>query len=105
MFSCVSVYQHPLVETKKRTDAEPAAVKQCSDAIFRARENDISRTKFELEDMKSQSKLLWNKSVTLLGDEGKACSIPALKNDDGEWVKTTEGKSNVIAKTLSENTF
>ena len=52
--------------------------------------------------LKPKSKQWWKKSGTLLGDDGKACAIPAMKNEKREWVRTPKGKSELLAKTFSD---
>ena len=84
------------------TEHEVEAVQKCSEAIRIAREEYINRTREELKAMKPQSKQWWNKSGTILGDDAKACAIPALKNESGEWVRTPEGKSQLLAKTMAD---
>jgi len=53
-------------------------------------------------EMSPSSKQWWAKARELLGDEAKVCNIPALKNENGEWIIDAKGKADLLAKTFHE---
>ena len=48
-----------------------------------------------------ESKPWWSKSGEILGKAPRACSIPALKSDDGKWAKRPHEKANLLAATFA----
>ena len=48
------------------------------------------------------SKEWWTKSRELLRMKGKCGGIPALKAEDGSWMRTAMDKANLLATTFAE---
>ena len=80
-----------LVEAKhkaKGTEGETAAAVACSEGTLQAYWKYVQRVKDELSKLKPGARKWWTKSRELLELKGKTCSIPALKDNTGEWVTT-----------------
>ena len=86
----------------KGTPEEAQAATACSKATLEAYWAYVERVKKELAELKAGSRKWWSKSTELLELKGKTCSIPALKNIDGEWVTTAKGKADLFAKTFGD---
>ena len=54
----------------------------------------------ELAELKPGARKWWRKSIELLELKGKVCSMPALRNEVGDWVTTAEGKANLFANSF-----
>ena len=80
------------------TEREVQATLDHSELIRTTREEYIKRTRHELRNMKKASKQWWKTSGNLLGDDGKACAIPAMKNEKGEWCELPKENQNYWRK-------
>ena len=72
---------------------------ECSDILMKEYEAYIARTRRELQDCKRGSKKWWQLNAVLLRRKSKACSIPAMKHESGEWLLDAEDKANLFAIT------
>ena len=87
------------------TEHEKEAIEKCSEVILKTREAYIARTRAKLISMKRGSKLWWRTSSALVGNATRACSIPALRAETGEWTLGQKSKADLFAKTLSAKNF
>ena len=70
----------------------------CSKVIFEEYKAWSDRVAAELRNMRPGSKAWWSKEKQLQHRKQKTSSIPALKVDKEEWVRTAEGKANLLAE-------
>ena len=94
-----------LVESKKQawgTDHEKQAQTECSQGILEAYHTHTGKVREELLCAKRGSKKWWTKSRELLQQKAKISSIPALKDQGGEWIHDAEAKANLFANTFKD---
>jgi len=83
------------------TADEAVAMKACSIGAREAYNAWIIRQKQELSELPRGSKQWWAKTDCLLSRTQKACSINALKDPSGTWVRDAVGKANLFAETFA----
>ena len=83
------------------TEQEVQTTLEHSDLVRKTREEYIQTTRSWLQTIKKSSKLWWRKAGNILGVPDRVCSIPALTNDEDNWVMDSKGKANLFAKTFS----
>ena len=94
-----------LVQAKQEasgTANQAQAAVACSTGILQEFREYEQRTRQELLDMKSGSKAWWTKSKELLQQQTKASGIPALRDDDGNWVRDANAKADLLQKTFQD---
>ena len=79
------------------TEKETEAAKECSQALLKAYQEWVQRTRQELASLQRGSKKWWAKTRELLQQRGKSCHVPALRKDKGEWVTTATEKAQLFA--------
>ncbi len=87
------------------TEFEREAAEACSAGILQEHEAYVKRTKSELSELPRGSKAWWSKSRELCDQRGKCCSIPALRDNDGNWVLDSAGKTELRVDLLLEVRF
>ena len=84
------------------TEAEAAAVIECSDVLFEARSSYQARTKKELAEMPPGSKQGWKKSREILEQKSTSATIPALRaTPSSDWCLSEQFKADLLADTFS----
>ena len=84
---------------------ETLAREKYAAAILRTREAYIERTRAEIGEMKRGSKKFWATSGAMLGKPAKACAVPALRAENGEWTLHAQSKAELLAKTSAGKHF
>ena len=93
------------VEQKRGAEGSEKAremAAECSKVILNEYKSWCDQVGIELRNMRPGSKAWWAKEKQLQHKKQKACSIPALKSSDGQWVRSTESKANLLAKTFQD---
>ena len=74
---------------------------RCSAVVLEEYNGWKSKVRSELNGMQRGSKLWWAKERQLQLQRQKSNSIPALKDDGGNWVRDSEEKANLLAGALT----
>ena len=59
------------------------------------------KMKEDIAKLPRGSKMWWSKTGALLSKSQKVCSMPALKNKEGKWIRDAAGKADLFATTFS----
>jgi len=109
---CEKKSEHPWLNEKvldlvqAKNDAESSALeaealRACSEGILSEYQAWVAKTRDEISRLRRGSKQWWAKTRSLLAKSQKSTSIPALKNDEGQWVREAPQKANLFAATFS----
>ena len=83
------------------TSLERQRAKECSRVVLCEHQKWADKVKEELRNIPRGSKAWWAREKQLQQQKQKCCSIPALKSSDGKWIRDSQGKADLLAKTLS----
>ena len=83
------------------TAKEAEAVRTCSEGVRDAYHKWVAQTREEMLKLPRGSKQWWSKTNCLLSKAQKACSINALKNSSGKWVREARDKADLFAETFA----
>ena len=81
-------------------DERAAATRKCSAVIKEEHDLWLARSRAQLANMPSGSKQWWKRSRQVAMQKELVCSIPALKDSDGQWVITSQAKADLFAGTF-----
>jgi hypothetical protein len=93
-----------LVEAKRAaegTDREVDCRDRCSAGLLEEYRKYVASERDALRALPRGKKAWWSKSRGLMEKKGKACSIPALRAANGDWVLDNGAKANLFVQTLS----
>ena len=86
---------------KQGTAEEATAITACSVGVREEYQAWVVSARKEIAELPRGSKQWWSKTNELLAKAQKACSINALKNQSGSWVRDAAGKADLFASTFS----
>ena len=89
------------VDAKRKaegTSEEKEKAVECSASVLREYNAWCKRVREELNGMQSGSKTWWTKQKQLQQHRQQLCSIPALKDEAGDWIQQPEGRANLLAE-------
>ena len=81
-------------------DERNATNKRCSAVIKDEHQRWLARSRAQLANMPSESKEWWKRSRQVAMQKEQVCSIPALKDSDGQWVISSQAKADLFAGTF-----
>ena len=87
-------------KTQAAPDERAAATRKCSAVIKEEHDLWLARSRAQLANMPSGSKQWWKRSRQVAMQKELVCSIPALKDSDGQWVITSQAKADLFAGTF-----
>ena len=87
-------------KTQAAPDERDAATRKCSAVIKEEHDLWLARSRAQLANMPSGSKQWWKRSRQVAMQKELVCSIPALKDSDGQWVITSQAKADLFAGTF-----
>ena len=82
------------------SESEADKARACSAGVFSGYQEWVSKTKTEISEIPRGSKRWWSKTNSLLSKTQKECSVPALKDSQGNWVRDALGKADLLASTF-----
>ena len=80
---------------------EEAKTAACSKVIMNEYHLWCGKVKDELSNMRPGSKAWWAKEKQLQFQKQRNCSIPALRDKAGSWIREPSDKGNLLAETFS----
>ena len=82
------------------TDSYAAKCISCSAVLREEYGAYVLSVKRRLAHLRSGSKQFWSLSKKLLLRDSSSCTIPALKDDAGSWIRLPRDKANLFARTF-----
>ena len=83
------------------TTMESQKTVECSNIVKQEYDKWTAKLRGDLVHMKTGSKAWWKQEKQLQLQKQRCSSIPALRNRDGDWIRDSEGKANLLATTLA----
>ena len=80
---------------------EAALTQACSEGVLQEFHEWVRKTRDAIARLPRGSKQWWTKTRELLMKAQKVCSVPALKSEEGEWVRDAKGKADLLADTFA----
>ncbi len=83
------------------TPLEIPARDRCSKALTEEHDKYISRVRRKLSRLPRSSRGWWKLANALAGKRTKSSGIQPLRNSAGEWVRSSQGKAELLAETFA----
>ena len=82
------------------TAGERAAAEECSREVLQEYNKYVARSRAKMAKIAHGSKRLWKEARKLALQSAGRENIPALRDAEGQWVRSADGKADLIARTL-----